>query len=84
MRACGHLGYQCAEEDIIDAVYCSHGDCAGEERHHTDINVSSDWAICCKDGARMTRFNVSVSGSKDTGKEMSLLSILLVVLMMNV
>ena len=76
MRACGHLGYQCAEEDIIDAVYCSHGDCAGEERHHADINVSGDWAICCKDGARMTRINVSVSGSKDTGKEMSLLSIM--------
>ena len=73
-KACGHLGYQCAEEDIIDAVYCSHGDCAGEEKHHADINVTGDWAICCKDGSRMTRINESVSGCKDSGTVMRFFS----------
>ena len=62
MSACKHLGYQCEEEDIIDAVHCSHGDCVGGERHHADIRVTDlgSWAICSKDGTRMTRINHEV------------------------
>ena len=62
MSACKHLGYQCAEEDIIDAVYCSHGDCVGGERHHADIRVTQhgSWTICSKDGTRMTQINDQV------------------------
>ena len=54
MSACEHLGYQCAEEDIIDAKCCRHGDCGGEARHHADIIVTKkgSWAICCKDDTR--------------------------------
>ena len=54
MSACEHLGYLCAEEDIIDAIYCRHGNCGGEARHHADIRVTENgsWAICCKDDTR--------------------------------
>ena len=46
MSASKHLGYQCAEEDIIDAVYCSHGDCVGGERHHALIRVTELGSKC--------------------------------------
>ena len=79
MSACKHLGYQCAEEDIIDALYCSHGGCVGGERHHALISVTElgSWTICCKDETRITRINhpwataVSIPCCKDLGKAMS-------------
>ena len=85
MSACKHLGYQCAEEDIIDAVYCNHGGCVGGERHHASIKVTElgSWTICCKDEARMTPINhpwataASVPCCKDLGKAMSVYVILL-------
>ena len=56
MSACKHLGYQ---EDIIDAIYCRHGDCRGEARHHADITVAKNvsWATCCKDETRKMPLN---------------------------
>eukprot|EP00731_Ephydatia_muelleri_P005748 Em0002g1924a len=59
MSACKHLGYQCAEEDIIDAVYCSHGDCVGGERHHALIRGKDNdfWARCCNDESRIKKIN---------------------------
>ena len=79
MSASKHLGYQCAEEDIIDAVYCSHGDCVGGERHHALIRMTEhgSWTICCKDETRITPINhpwataVSIPCCKDLGKAMS-------------
>ena len=79
MSACEHLGYQCAEEDIIDAVYCSHGGCVGEERHHALIRMTElgSWTICCKDETRMTQINhawataVSIPCCKDLCKDLS-------------
>ena len=79
MSACKHLGYQCAEEDIIDAVYCSHDGCVGGERHHALIRMTElgSWTICCKDETRMTPINhpwataLSIPCCKDLGKAMS-------------
>ena len=61
MNACKHLDYQCAEEDIIDAIYCRHDDCGGETRHHADITKAENgsWAICSKDETRTTSINQS-------------------------
>ena len=68
MSACKHLGYQCAEEDIIDAKCCRHGDCGGEARHHADIIVTKkgSWAICCKDDSRKMSCPTAVSASCTT------------------
>ena len=65
MSACKHLGYQCAEEDIIDAIYCRHGDCGGETRHHADIKTTfnGSWATCCKDASRTTPINQSCTSA---------------------
>ena len=54
MTACEHLGYQCAEGDLIDAVYCRHDNCGGDAKHHADIRVTNygSWATCCKDEGR--------------------------------
>ena len=79
MSACKHLGYQCAEEDIIDALHCSHRGCVGEERHHALISVTElgSWTICCKDETRITPINhpwataASIPCCKDLGKAMS-------------
>ena len=79
MSACKHLGYQCAEEDIIDALHCSHRGCVGEERHHALIRMTElgSWTICCKDETRITPINhpwataVSIPCCKDLGKAMS-------------
>ena len=61
LNAYEHLGIQCAEEDLVDAIYCRHGDCGGEARHHADIRVTSygSWATCCKDEARTVPLNQS-------------------------
>eukprot|EP00731_Ephydatia_muelleri_P007182 Em0003g1430a len=61
LSAYKHLGIQCAEEDLIDACYCRHGDCGGEARHLADIRVTSygSWATCCKDEARTMPLNQS-------------------------
>ena len=73
MSACEHLGYQCAEEDIVDAVYCSHGECVGEERHLADITVAG-YAKCCKDETRMKKIKHtaasegSIPGCNNPGK----------------
>ena len=73
MSACKHLGYPCAEEDIIDAVYCSHGDCVGGERHHALIRMTElgSWTICCKDETRMTPINHPWATAASLGKGMS-------------
>ena len=54
LSAYKHHGNKCAEEDLIDAKYCSHRDCGRETRHYADIRVTNygSWATCCKDEAR--------------------------------
>ena len=51
------LGYQCKQEDIMDAVYCNHDKCKGEEKHLAYISATKtdSWTTCSHDGDRKKR-----------------------------